>query len=425
MSFGAPSRTHYLRGDGRHTAAYSPPAPPREDLTLKHSLTGSLGATPGSSAGGPSSEIAKKVALARMLSSNLLRQYGGSPGAESVIESEVRGAVLDSTARVTPARLREMESRIRAKCGAPGSGGSMGAGSVSGGARRIGSAPSSGGSTKSLTAAGRSLAKHGSAGSATRSGDATRPGSMGTSPAESPDLWLGAEGKSTGRASRDDAVGRRALDFGADSLLMSPSGSGLGGGRAMGDSFARTASEPAIRGSPAAVVSGSAGRVAAPAAGSRTLTPSGGDSGPASPAVIRDSLLALKSYVAADPEPEKVLGLVDEVRAELQAKRERAAAQAKAAVVRADLSADEAAKAERRALEHGVEQMWKKVTEATVSEMAAREEAERNAARARHAEEGRVRAAQVAASHTSKTRERAEQLAWEKFQLKLSLEQVR
>lgn len=359
--------------------------------------------------------MAKKVALARMLTSNLMRQYGDSPGAESIIETEVRGAVLDSTARVTPDRLREMESRIRAKFGAPGSGGSTGRLS-GGGAGRGGSAPSTGGTTKSLTAAGRSLAKH-------HPGSGSAPRSSGASPAaESPDMWFasGGEGKSTGRGSRDHDEGRRALDFGADSLMLtSPAGGRMAAG---GDTFGRSVSSPALRaGASPAVVSGSASRAAAPGAGS--LSRFDAPSSPASPAV-RESLSTLKTYVAADPEPEKVLGLVDEVRAELQAKRERAAAQAKAAAIRADHAADEAAKADRKALEHGMEQMWKKVTEATVGEMASREESERAAARARHAEEGRVRAAQVAASHTFKTREKAEQLAWEKFQLKLSLEQV-
>lgn len=419
MSFGTPARTHYLRGDGRLTAAYSPPAPPREDLALKHTLTGSLGVTSGtSSSSGASGEMAKKVAVARMITSNLMRQYGDRPGAEAVIEAEVRGAVLDTTARVTPDRVHEMESRIRAKFGVPGPGSGGSTGRLSGGAGRGGSAPSTGGTTKSLTAAGRSLAKQ-------------HPGSAGVSPAgESPDAWFasgGDGGKSSGRGSRDEGSSRRALDFGADSLMMtSPSGAG-GSGRMMAgsDTFGRSVSSPALRagGSPA-VVSGTASRAAAPGAGAASrFDRDATSSGPASPAVL-ESLSTLKSYVAADPEPEKVLGLVDEVRAELQAKRERAAAQAKAAAIRADHAADEAAKAERKALEHGVEQMWKKVTEATVGEMASREEAERAAARTRHAEEGRVRAAQVAASHTFKTREKAEQLAWEKFQLKLSLEQV-
>lgn len=357
--------------------------------------------------------MAKKVAVARMMTSNLMRQYGDRPGAEAVIEAEVRGAVLDTTARVTPDRVHEMESRIRAKLGVPGPGSGGSTGRLSGGAGRGGSAPSTGGTTKSLTAAGRSLAKH-------------HPGSAGVSPAgESPDAWFasgGGEGKSSGRGSRDEGSGRRALDFGADSLMMtSPAGGRMLAG---GDTFGRSVSSPALRagGSPA-IVSGTASRAAAPGGGAASrFDRDATSSGPASPAVL-ESLSTLKSYVAADPEPEKVLGLVDEVRAELQAKRERAAAQAKAAAIRADHAADEAAKAERKALEHGVEQMWKKVTEATVGEMASREEAERAAARARHAEEGRVRAAQVAASHTSKTREKAEQLAWEKFQLKLSLEQ--
>lgn len=72
-------------------------------------------------------------------------------------------------------------------------------------------------------------------------------------------------------------------------------------------------------------------------------------------------LKELRHRLMADPEPEKVLGLIDEVTGIIAAKKERQAAMKKHAELRATLASAEDEKAAARAKEHAVEQMWKTV----------------------------------------------------------------
>jgi hypothetical protein len=154
-------------------------------------------------------------------------------------------------------------------------------------------------------------------------------------------------------------------------------------------------------------------------------------------------LKELRSHLLSDPEPEKVLGLIDEVRqpvmrhlgllhawqqlqscvqigAKLAAKKAKQARDEKLLSLREELKAAEADKRSRATQEKRLELMWKAVVTDNASEMDRRVQEERKQAKEREHEQKYIRERQIAEINARRARDAAEKRAYELYQLKLS-----
>lgn len=141
----------------------------------------------------------------------------------------------------------------------------------------------------------------------------------------------------------------------------------------------------------------------------------GDDGGRRSPQLRR-----LRAQMLSDPEPEKVLGLVEQTQLKLEKEDEKARRRAQAAAWTAELKAAEAEKAERAKREAALEQYWKGVVESNVKDLDARTRQEKADHAEREREQKEIRDAQSRALAERHAHEAAKLQAQEKYELMLT-----
>lgn len=131
----------------------------------------------------------------------------------------------------------------------------------------------------------------------------------------------------------------------------------------------------------------------------------------------------VRAGVLSDPAPEKILGLVDEVRAGLEKKQEHTEKLVSQERMRRFLHEAEEEKARKKEAEKRLQMTWAGVSKANAEKMLGREQREKEASRQRELAQKEERRRQVEDFHERKRLEEAKARAQSLFQMRLLAEQ--